>query len=204
MSERYIFQFDFGLAPDAPAAVLRSFEALARGERPEPSLLETFRLGSFLEHAMMTGYRDHIGTSTAVWQTGIIDNQSHPYHVPSSKHGVRFAFVMHDDHLCNGGFALPFAVFELVGEHGLFGIEFDETNRTSIKLYFKEFDDLIVQELVAPSMAYPLPPEAGSPTSYLKGWTPASAGGFKFGTFTRYTKSDRIAILAEADLVGEQ
>lgn len=205
MSERYVFQFNFGLAHDAPSAVLRSFEALARRERPEPSLGETFRLGRFLDHAVMTGGRDHIGTSVAVWQTGVVDNPSNPHHVPLPKHGVRFAVVMHDDYLSNGGFALPFAVFDLVGEHGLFGIEFDETNRTSIKLYCKEFDDLIVQEIVAPSMAYPLPPAAAAnPTSYLKGWRPATAEGFKCGTFTRYTKSDRAAILAEADLIGGQ
>jgi hypothetical protein len=205
MSERYIFQFDFGLAPDAPLAVLESFEALARGEKPAPGALKSFRLGGFLDHAMMKEYRDQIGTSVAVWKTGIVDNPNNPHHAPSPTHGVRFAFVMHDDHFANGGFALPFAVFDWVGDHGHFGFEFDETNRTSLKLYFKEFDDHIVQEIVAPSMAYPLPPAAArNPAGYLKGWKPATAEGFKCGTFTRYTSSERAAILAEADSIGEQ
>jgi hypothetical protein len=200
MSERYVFQFDFGLAPEAPSAVLRSFEALARGEKPVEADLVTFRLGGFLDRNMMANYRDHVGTSAVVWETGIIDNPNNPYHAPSPKHGVRFSFVMHDDHRSNGGFALPFAVFDLVGEHGLFGVEFDETNRTALVLYFREFDDLIIQRIAAPSMAYPLPPDAvKNPESYLKGWKPAIAKGFEFGTFTRLTAADRAAILAEAD-----
>jgi hypothetical protein len=200
MSEHYVFQFDFGLRPDAPPAALRAMSALAEGRAPTREDLDGFRLGRFLDPAMMMAMRPASGTPLVLWETGIVNDPSNRYHAPLPERGARFSFTMHDDHYANGGYVLPLAVFDLVGEHGLFGQEFDETNRTAVKLYFKEFDDLIIQAIDAPSFAHPLPPNAAlEPQAYLRDWRPATAAAFKFGTFTRLGPEERATLIAEAD-----
>lgn len=199
MSEQYVYQFDFGLAPTAPSQVLRVFTALAESQSPAASDLAAFRLGAFLERRSMMNAFAFVGTPALVWETGIINNPDNPYHAALPAHGIRFSHVMGDDHYANGGFVLPYLVFDLVGEHGLFGIAHDATNRTSITLYFKEFGDLIMQHVEAPPMAYPLPPDlAGNPQPPLKGWKPAAAGDFRLGTFTRLDPAARERLIAEA------
>jgi hypothetical protein len=199
MSETYVFQFDFGLSPDAPAAVARMFRALARGEAAAASDRDASRLGEMFDLSSQPIAEARLGTNISIRETGIIDNPDNPYHAPSPRHAVRFSLDMHDDHYSNGGFALPFAAFDLVGRHGLFGSMVDDTNRQTITHYFREFDDMIVQSLNVPSMAYPLPPDAKTNRgSYLKGWTPASQGGFRLESFSRITPAERERIMADA------
>lgn len=200
MSETLIFQFSFGLATDAPPAVRRVFEALARGGAPASVDLEAFRLGAFLHPNLLSAGRVMRGSLATIWETGIVNNPANSYHAPMPELGVRFAFPMHDDHYANGGYMLPFAVFDLVGEHGLFGTCCDETNRSDLTFYFREFDDLIIQTVAVPSMAYPLPVDAArNPEGYLTGWKPATAKGFKFGKFTRVGPKERAELIADAD-----
>lgn len=200
MSDCDVFQFDFGVAPDAPDAALRVFRAIAAGQPPQAEDLAAFRLGGFLDPGMMLAGRAHLGAPVVVWETGVVNNPANPYHAPMPTSGVRFSFAMHDDHYSNGGYILPFVVFDLVGEHGLFGFRFGETARAAITLYFREFDDLIVQTVSAPGMAYPLPPHAAqNPKAYLRGWKPATATDFSLGDFSRIGPAERRRIIAEAD-----
>jgi hypothetical protein len=204
MSDHFTFHFDFGLDTTAPDSVLSVFRELADGRQPNRSALASFPLGSFLDPELMMGGQPFAGSTVTVRATGISNNSENPYHAPMPAHAIRFSFSMHDDYYANGGYILPLAVFDLVGEHGLFGVKFVETGRTSIDLYFKEFDDLIIQSLEAPSMAYPLPPNAATNRKlYLKDWKPAIAGDFKLSPFTRLTPADRAQLVAEAnDMMG--
>jgi hypothetical protein len=199
MSETYIFQFDFGLSPAAPQGVVRMFQALARGEAAAAEDRSTSSLGEMFDLANRWINDTRIGTNVSIRETGVIDNPNNPYHAPSPKHVVRFSYDMHDDHYSNGGFALPFVVFDLVGHHNLFGTMVDDTNRQTITHYFREFDDLIVQSINAPSMAYPLPPDAArNRENYLRGWSPATAGSFQLERFTRITPAERETIVGDA------
>ncbi len=200
MSEHYVYQFYFGLTPGAPDEAVHALQDLATGKAARASDLAAFRLGGFMTLPDMTSFRPQQGSPVVVWETGHADNAGNSFFAPLPKHGVRFSFLMHDDLYANGGYILPFAVFDLVGDHGLFGMMFDETNRLTTTLYFKEFDDLIVQSIEAPSMAYPLAPAAArNPHAYLKDWTPATASGFSLGEFHRFTPDDRQQFFAEAD-----
>ena len=134
MSEQYIHQFDFGITPGAPAAVLRAFQAIAQGQDASPEDLAAFNLGTFLDRRMMMGGQTYFGAPLVLWETGIINNPN-PHHAPMPEWGVRISprsFVMHDDHSNNGGYILPFAAFDLVGAHGLFCVAFDETGTARI------------------------------------------------------------------------
>jgi hypothetical protein len=199
MSETYVFQFDFGLSPSTPTSVVSMFQALARGETAAAADRDASRLGEMYDLANRWIGDTRLGTNVSIRETGIIDNPANPYHAPSPKHAVRFSHDMHDDHYSNGGFALPFVTFDLVGHHGLFGTSYDDTNRQTITHYFREFDDMIVQSITIPSMAYPLPPDAASNRGgYLKGWVPASPGGFRLESFTRIAPAEREKIVADA------
>jgi hypothetical protein len=204
MSETYVFQFDFGLAPAAPQGVVRMFHALARGETAAAADRALSHLGEMFDLANRWINDTRVGANVSIRETGIIDNPNNPYHAPSPKHVVRFSYNMHDDHYSNGGYALPFAAFDLVGHHGLFGTMYDDTNRQTITHYFREFDDMIVQSLNVPSMAYPLPPDAArNREQYLRGWTPATAAGFQLKSFTRVTTAEREQFVADArDAMG--
>lgn len=200
MSEQYIHQFDFGIAPNAPEAVLRTFRAIAAGQDARLEDRAAFGLGAFLDRHMMVGGQTCHGAPLVLWETGVINNPDNPHHAPMPEWGVRFSFVMHDDHFNNGGYILPFTAFDLIGAHGLFCVAFDETNRTTLTLYFKEFDDLIVQTVAAPPMAYPLPPAAANNRKrYLRGWNPAAECNFKLEGFTRIGPDERKRLIAEAD-----
>jgi hypothetical protein len=199
VSETYIYQFDFGVSPSAPDAVIRMFAALARGETPAVQDRAASRLGTLfdLENRWINDTRP--GSYVSLRETGIVNDPANSYHAPEPTHAVRFSYDMSDDHYANGGFALPFAAFELVGQHGLFGTMVDATNRDSMTLFCREFDDMIVQSISIPSMAYPLPPAAkANPAGYLRGWSPATAEGFKLDRFTRVSAAERQAIVADA------
>jgi hypothetical protein len=199
MSEIYIFQFDFGLSPEAAQGVVRMFQALARGEAVTAGDREASSLGEMFDLANRWINDSRIGATVSIRETGIIDNPNNPYHGPSPKHHVRLSYDMHDDHYSNGGYALPFVAFDLVGNHGLFGTMYDDTNRQTITHYFREFDDMIVQSINVPSMAYPLPPDAArNREGYLRGWSPATAGGFRLETFTRVPPAERETIVGDA------
>jgi hypothetical protein len=199
VSESYIFQFDFGLSPAAPTGVVRMFQALARGDAPADGDSAASSLGEMFDLANRWINDTRIGTNVSIRETGVIDNPNNPYKAPLPKHAVRFSYDMPDDQYSNGGFALPFVVFDLVGHHNLFGTMVDDTNRQTITHYFREFDDLIVQSLNAPSMAYPLPPDAArNRAGYLRGWSPATAGGFRLERLTRVTAAERETIVGDA------
>ncbi|MGL4241285.1 MAG: hypothetical protein ACRCTI_09260 [Beijerinckiaceae bacterium] len=175
------------------------FRALARGEKAAESDSAASRLGEMFDLANRWTGGVRLGTNVSIRETGIVNTPANPHHAALPTHAVRFSYDMHDDHYANGGYALPFVAFDLVGQHGLYCTSYDDTNRQTITHYFREFDDLIIQSINVPSMAYPLPPAAeGNRDRYLRGWSPASAGGFRLEAFTRIPPDEREKIVQDA------
>lgn len=201
MSEHFIYHFDFGLSPSAPPGVLRAFQALARDDLPDPVDLEAFRASRFLGKDEMTSFTGAVGSPVLVYETGFEPKETYGrYETPAPTHGVCFRYWMSDHGYLGGDAILPFLLFDLVHDHGLFGTKIDEANRSRLDLFFKEFDDFIIQTLEIPSMAHTLPPDAAeNRDGYLRGWQAASPDGFKLGAFMRFSPAEREEAIACAE-----
>ena len=203
MSERYIFNFSFGLDPNLPGEVLNVFKALANSQSPKKSDLKALpdaAAGLLYDVDWLNECRPRLGAPVLIVETGIINKVNDRYHAPRPTHHVHFNYYMHDDAYANGGYAGPLSMFDLVGNHGLFCAMYAEYQRSSLTHYYKEFDDLLIVDMAAPSMAYPLPPNAkDEPEGYLQGWKPAEAADFKIENFLRLTSEMRKAEIADVE-----
>lgn len=142
MSDHYVFSFAFELRRDVDGRVLRIFEALAQGNTPQPTDLAA--LPKVLSQQFGTvdtlrGHHSTVGSPVSIWTRELRAMDGRPI----LQRQLNLSLVMHDDWYADGGWVLPFSLFDIVGEDGLFGQHRTEEGRR-LTQYHRRGADLVV------------------------------------------------------------
>lgn len=205
MSDYYQFKFDFGLDPYLPEGAASVFQALAGAKKPTKSSLA----------ALPEAVREYLSTPSLLIGGDERMNGGvppHPvclthqptadetaYHARTPEWHVSFGLSVHDDWYGNGAFTLPLAMMEIVGDNGLFGVEFEQSGRDRVTHYYREHEDLLVVRMGAPFSCSRVPPLSGkSVTEHYPDFRQATEADFRVESLVRFTPADRARMYAEA------
>lgn len=163
MSDHYVFSFAFELRAGIDDRIVRVFEALARGEAPRsPDLaaLPKALIGMFESIDALRGHRSVTGSPVTLWSRELRMSDGRPH---LQRH-LRLSLVMHDDWYADGGWVLPFALFDLVGESGFFGQHRTDEGRGLTHYYRRDADLAVVEIAVSDRSGEPFAVTVGSTT----------------------------------------
>ena len=203
MSDRYLFNFCFGLDPYLPDGVLRTFQALSQGQRPDPLDLEQVPhpLRDFLRSPdLLRGGADHEACEAPVRIVHVAGFPETPYSAQAPEWELSFSVSVHDDWYANGAYVLSPAMLAIVGGNGLFCTETTEGQGDTVTLHYREDDDHLIVRIGAPFSVSRLPPTTDVAAAEARsGWTPATQGDFSVDSFTRLTPAMREQMFHEVE-----